>query len=82
MVAFMSRRDRETIEQLTEAVEHRTVIGQALGILMERFNFDGDQAFDYLARCSQEQNRKLYAIAVEFVETRELPQTTPPAEIA
>ena len=78
----MSSSDRETIEQLTQAVENRTVIGQALGILMERFSFDADQAFDYLARCSKEQNRKLYAIAVEFVETRELPQASPIAEIA
>jgi AmiR/NasT family two-component response regulator len=75
-------KDRLLIEQLTEAVEHRTVIGQAQGILMERFDFDSDQAFDYLARCSQEQNRKLYDIAVEFVRLRELPQTTRPAESA
>jgi AmiR/NasT family two-component response regulator len=74
--------DQETIKQLTEAVEHRTVIGQALGILMERFDFDGEHAFGYLARCSQGQNRKLYDIAVEFVETRELPQTSRPAQTA
>ena len=66
--------DREMIEQLTEAVEHRTVIGQALGILMERFDLGSDEAFDYLARCSQEQNRKLYDLAVELVQTRDVPQ--------
>jgi AmiR/NasT family two-component response regulator len=81
MIPLMNS-DRELIEQLTEAVEHRTVIGQALGILMERFDFDADQAFEYLARCSQEQNRKLFEIAVEFVDTRTLPQTSRPSEIA
>ncbi len=74
--------DRELIAQLQEAVEHRTVIGQALGILMERFDFDADEAFAYLSRCSQEQNRKLYDIAVEFVRLRELPQTSRPAQTA
>lgn len=81
MVAVMTT-ERELIEQLTEAVEHRTVIGQAQGILMERFDFDADQAFGYLCRCSQEQNRKLHDISVDFVDLRELPQTTRPAQSA
>jgi AmiR/NasT family two-component response regulator len=67
----------ERIEQLTVAVEHRTVIGIALGILIERFDLSQDEAFDYLRRCSQSQNRKLYDIAVEFAESRELPQAVP-----
>ena len=68
--------DAERIEQLTQALEHRTVIGIALGMLMERFEFDQDEAFAYLRRCSQGQNRKLYDLAVEFVETRRLPQAS------
>lgn len=63
---------RERIKQLEEAVEHRTVIGKALGILMERFDLDDDDAFAYLVRCSQVQKRKLYAIAVELVAMREI----------
>lgn len=74
--------DRDLIEQLREAVEHRTVIGQALGILMERFDLDADEAFDHLARCSQEQNRKLYDLAVELVRFRELPTSTQRAKSA
>jgi AmiR/NasT family two-component response regulator len=66
--------DVERIEQLTQAVEHRTVIGIALGMLMERFDFGQEEAFAYLRRCSQGQNRKLYDIALEFTETRRLPQ--------
>jgi AmiR/NasT family two-component response regulator len=68
--------DRELIAQLEVAVEHRTTIGKALGVLMERFDLDDDEAFDYLARCSQEQNRKLYDLATELVRLRELPQAT------
>jgi AmiR/NasT family two-component response regulator len=69
-------KDRLQIQQLTEAVEHRTTIGIALGMLMERFDFDQHQAFDYLRRCSQAQNRKLYDISVDFVASRRLPQTS------
>jgi AmiR/NasT family two-component response regulator len=66
----------ERIEQLTQAVEHRTVIGMAIGILMERFGLDHDEAFARLRECSQQLNRKLYDIAVELTETRELPEVT------
>ena len=61
------------VEQLQEALERRTAIGQALGMLMERYQIDQDEAFAFLVRCSSHQNRKLYDIAVELVETRELP---------
>jgi AmiR/NasT family two-component response regulator len=61
------------IKQLTEAVEHRTTIGIAIGMLMERFEFEHEAAFDYLRRCSQGQNRKLYDICVDFVADRVLP---------
>ena len=74
--------DRELIAQLEEAVEHRTIIGKALGILMERFGLDDDDAFAYLVRCSNEQNRKLYDIAVELVEYRETQEAPPFSETA
>jgi AmiR/NasT family two-component response regulator len=60
----------ERIEQLTTALEHRTRIAMALGILMERFDIDDARAFEYLRRLSSHQNRKLYEIAIEVVETR------------
>jgi AmiR/NasT family two-component response regulator len=74
--------DGELIAQLREAVEHRTVIGKALGILMERFELDDDEAFAYLARCSNEQNRKLYDVAVELVDTRAIKQVPQSSETA
>lgn len=73
---------RQQIDELTEAVEHRTEIGIALGMLMERFDLTREEAFAYLVRCSSHQNRKLYDIAVEFVETRVLPQSVRDAEPA
>lgn len=61
------------VATLGEAVEHRTSIGIALGMIMERLELDNERAFAYLRTCSQAQNRKLYDLAVEIVETRELP---------
>ena len=56
------------------AMTSRTIIGQAEGILMERLGIDADQAFAYLRRISQTENRKLIMICSEIVETRRLPQ--------
>ncbi len=55
------------------AMESRTMIGQAKGILMERLDIDADQAFAYLRRLSQCENRTLITICNEIVETRQLP---------
>ena len=48
---------------LSKALDTRDVIGQAKGILMERFAVDEDQAFQLLVRSSQDTNLKLVAIA-------------------
>jgi ANTAR domain/GAF domain len=56
------------------AMTSRTIIGQAEGILMERLGLDADQAFAYLRRVSQSENRKLIMICHEIVRTRRLPQ--------
>lgn len=59
----------EQIANLEIAVGHRTVIGQAIGILMERFDVDSEHAFALLKRVSQDKNIKLYALATELAET-------------
>jgi AmiR/NasT family two-component response regulator len=60
-------------DQLKVAVDSRAVIGQASGILMERFDIDADRAFAALARISSYSNRKLRDIAAELVATRRVP---------
>ena len=53
----------------------RTVIGQATGILMERFDLPPDRAFSVLSRMSQQQNVKLRELAEQIVTTRTVPTT-------
>jgi GAF domain-containing protein len=62
----------QEIEQLRTAVDTRTVIGEALGILMERFDLSSERAFAVLTRVASQQNRKVRAVATELVETRVL----------
>jgi hypothetical protein len=49
--------------QLQRAVDSRDVIGQAKGILMERFKVDDEAAFQMLVQSSQHTNMKLTAVA-------------------
>lgn len=60
-------------EQLESAMDARTVIGQAQGILMERYDLDADRAFSVLRRYSQHANTKLRVIAEQVVRERSLP---------
>ena len=60
-------------DNLRRAVTNRTVIGQAEGILMERFGITADRAFDVLRRVSQHRNQKLNRVAEQLVSTRETP---------
>jgi GAF domain-containing protein len=60
-------------EALSKAVDARKLIGQAMGILMERYGIDGDQAFVVLRRYSQDTNTKLHLIAQRLIDTRTLP---------
>lgn len=62
-------------EHLRAGLGNRDVIGQAKGILMERYRLTADQAFAVLARVSQETNRKLVEIARELSETGAVPAT-------
>lgn len=65
------------ISNLWQAVDARKRIGQAQGILMERFDLDPDQAFAVLLRYSQDNNIKLRQVADTLVETRSLPGKQP-----
>ncbi|WP_432936220.1 GAF and ANTAR domain-containing protein [Kribbella sp. CA-253562] len=59
---------------LQRAIEAQTHVGRAVGVLMERFTLDADQAFAVLRRYSQDRNRKLRDVASEVVHTRRLPR--------
>jgi hypothetical protein len=61
------------LEALERAIEHRTVIGIALGIIMAGLHVDRDGAFAYLSRVSTTQHRKLYVIAAEVADSGQLP---------
>jgi len=57
-------------QQLQAALLSRDLIGQAKGILMERFKVDAVGAFEMLRKLSQQLNVKLAEIAERVVETR------------
>lgn len=61
-------------EANTRAIDGRSLIGQAQGLVMERYHVDADRAFAVLTRFSQEKNVKLRDVARQVVETRLLPQ--------
>ncbi len=54
-------------QTLTEALATRNVIGQAVGIVMERYKLDSDRAFAFLTRLSQTSNTKLNLVATALV---------------
>jgi GAF domain-containing protein len=61
-----ARRD----EQLEKALASRDTIGQAKGMIMERYGISAIQAFDMLRKLSQDNNLPLTLIAQELVEQR------------
>jgi GAF domain-containing protein len=58
---------------MAQAIDARKLVGQAMGILMERYDLDSDRAFEVLKRYSQHNNRKLRDVAQELIGTRKLP---------
>ena len=54
-------------EALTTGLQSRRVIGQALGLLMERYQMTEDRSFAFLVRASSHRNIKLRAVAEELV---------------
>lgn len=72
-IAYVGARNEA---QLAQALVSRDLIGQAKGILMERYQINGDHAFLVLIRSSQSSNRKLQDVAAELVESGTLPGVT------
>ncbi|MDR6415720.1 GAF and ANTAR domain-containing protein [Pseudarthrobacter sulfonivorans] len=65
--------DAQEISQLNQALDTRDVIGQAKGILMERFKITAQQAFQVLIRASSETNTKLRDVAEHLTGSGEIP---------
>jgi GAF domain-containing protein len=60
-----ARRD----EQFKRALASRDVIGQAKGMVMERYGVDAVQAFEVLRKLSQDSNVPLVQVATELIST-------------
>jgi GAF domain-containing protein len=62
-----ARRD----EQFKRALASRDTIGQAKGMIMERYGVDAVQAFEVLRKLSQDSNVPLVQVATELVANRQ-----------
>ena len=60
-------------EQLLNAADSRGIVGQAQGILMERYQITSDQAFALIRRSSSALNQKLRWIAERIIAGCSLP---------
>ena len=58
----------QEVDDLRRALEARRTIGQAIGILMERYELTDERAFAFLTRLSSHRNVKLRNVAQEVVE--------------
>jgi ANTAR domain/GAF domain len=66
-------RSAQNEQHLRAAMATRTLIGQAQGILMERYKMTAEQAFAVLSRVSQQTNVKLRDVAQRLIDTGETP---------
>jgi AmiR/NasT family two-component response regulator len=62
-------RFRESEANFERAVESHRLVGQAMGILIERHRIVSDEAFDVLRRTSQDHNVKLREVAQRVIDT-------------
>lgn len=60
------------VSQLTQALDTRDLIGQAKGILMERYKITAQEAFLLLSRASSELNIKLHDVAERLTVSGEM----------
>jgi GAF domain-containing protein len=70
--AAIAMRGSSVETNLRTALATRDIIGQAKGILMERYKINGMEAFDLLVRASQQTHHKLRELAQELADTGHL----------
>lgn len=78
--AAVALRSADRVHQLTTALETRTLIGQAVGLLMSQHEMSAEAAFSYLTRTSSHSNVKVRDIARDVVLHRGLPAAAPGPE--
>ncbi|HEX8078680.1 MAG TPA: GAF and ANTAR domain-containing protein [Jatrophihabitans sp.] len=71
--ATIALADQEWRRNMTVALSSRDVIGQAKGILMERYRVTQDEAFALLVKASQRTHTKLRTVSDELCRTGVLP---------
>jgi transcriptional regulator with GAF, ATPase, and Fis domain len=62
--------------QFQSALASRDIIGQAKGMIMERFDVDAVRAFELLTKLSQNSNTRLATVAEEIVSRGREPKST------
>ena len=70
-----------TRENLSRAMDTRSQIGLAQGILMERYGLNPASAFAVLRRHSQDQNVKMAVLAEQLINTGHLPGLEPGGDL-
>ncbi|WP_435825424.1 GAF and ANTAR domain-containing protein [Mycobacterium simiae] len=66
-------------EQFRSALASRDIIGQAKGMIMERYHLDAIQAFELIKRLSQDANTRVIDIATRLIEAENpAPSSRPP----
>jgi GAF domain-containing protein len=76
-IALSTAAEREQNQNLRLALETNRDIGVAMGILMATRLVTKQQSFDALRITSQHTHRKLHQVALDVIETGELPRFTP-----
>jgi GAF domain-containing protein len=67
----------QQVVQLTAALVNRDVVGQAKGMLMERYGLSADAAFGLLVRAAQDTHRAVRDVATRLTLTGEAPEPPP-----
>lgn len=76
--AAIALADAKVTKGLNEALISRDLIGQAKGILMERYTISAHQAFVVLSAASSKANMKLSAVAEQLISTGDLAASRKP----
>lgn len=64
----------EKEDQLRDVLSSRDIVGQAMGIVMERYDLTAPRAFSVLVRLSEHSNRRLFDLAQGIVRSRDIPE--------